>query len=323
MFHNRHTDGIQAMTNGILLALPFIVMLIHASTKGGKFPLGSDIPLQYVQLQLYPHLGYGRGTFTPVVMSLSAMVSDSSASIRQEQHPLIQRLANCIEEVWKTHLDLSIHQLPDDLGYVEGRLEGEKLTIENQCYQTREFRKLHLELARVGKSLDILHCVMFPRPEFNLPMFGTDIVGGRGQISAAIVDLSPIAPDPEIADQRSLPTHYYTALCQLPIPQFSQPRDLPTWGNIFSEFCLFVRPGNETEEDGFLTYVQSVLELHCKLAINTKEDLNQRDTLLAGQQNYCTQQQKNDKTRRVLEKAFGDAWAERYMTTVLFDQPTL
>ncbi|MEO1635862.1 MAG: phycocyanobilin:ferredoxin oxidoreductase, partial [Cyanobacteria bacterium J06631_9] len=30
----------------------------------------------------------------------------------------------------------------------------------------------------------------------------------------------------------------------------------------------------------------------------------------------------NDKTRRVLEKAFGSQWAERYMTTVLFDLPT-
>ncbi|MFM7880858.1 MAG: phycocyanobilin:ferredoxin oxidoreductase, partial [Microcystis panniformis] len=28
-----------------------------------------------------------------------------------------------------------------------------------------------------------------------------------------------------------------------------------------------------------------------------------------------------DKTRRVLEKAFGWEWAERYMTGVLFDLP--
>ncbi|NET47750.1 MAG: phycocyanobilin:ferredoxin oxidoreductase, partial [Merismopedia sp. SIO2A8] len=39
------------------------------------------------------------------------------------------------------------------------------------------------------------------------------------------------------------------------------------------------------------------------------------------QQNYCSQQQQNDKTRRVLEKAFGAEWADRYMTTVLFDLP--
>ena len=42
---------------------------------------------------------------------------------------------------------------------------------------------------------------------------------------------------------------------------------------------------------------------------------------LERQRYYCQQQQKNDKTRRVLEKAFDAQWAERYMTTVLFDLP--
>jgi phycocyanobilin:ferredoxin oxidoreductase len=57
---------------------------------------------------------------------------------------------------------LSPYPMPESLGYVEGRLEGEKLTIENRCYETPQFRKLHLELAKVGTTLDILHCVMFP-----------------------------------------------------------------------------------------------------------------------------------------------------------------
>jgi len=42
---------------------------------------------------------------------------------------------------------------------------------------------------------------------------------------------------------------------------------------------------------------------------------------LAGQRHYCQQQRQNDKTRRILEKAFDPEWAERYMTTVLFDLP--
>jgi phycocyanobilin:ferredoxin oxidoreductase len=249
--------------------------------------------------------------------------SHSTPSIRHEQHPLIQQLAQCIEEVWQQHLDLSPYGLPEDLGYVEGRLEGEKLTIENQCYQTREFRKMHLELARVGRSLDILHCVMFPRPDYDLPMFGTDIVGGRGQVSAAIVDLSPIAPpaDPD-AQRRSLPASYQAALAQQPKPSFSQPRDLPPWGHIFSDFCLFVRPGDAAEETAFLDHVRAMLALHCQLATATPPTPERQADLLAGQRLYCSQQQQNDKTRRVLEKAFGDAWAERYMTTVLFDLPT-
>lgn len=234
-------------------------------------------------------------------------------SLREQQHPLIRDLANTIEAVWQRHLELSPYHLPEDLGYVEGRLEGEKLMIENRCYQTPQFRKLHLELATVGTMLDILHCVMFPRPEYALPMFGCDLVGGRGQISAAIVDLSPISGD------KTLPDAYRSALEALPQTSFSQRRELPGWGEIFSPFCLFIRPSDATESAAFLSQVETYLDLHCQRAIATQPTPERVIELLAGQRFYCQQQQQNDKTRRVLEKAFGEAWAERYMTTVLFD----
>ncbi|MDA0267667.1 MAG: phycocyanobilin:ferredoxin oxidoreductase [Cyanobacteria bacterium] len=238
----------------------------------------------------------------------------SSAALRDQQHPLICQLANRIEMVWQKHLVLEPYQLPEDLGYIEGRLEGERLVIENACYQTPQFRKLHLELARVGQSLDILHCVMFPRADYALPMFGCDLVGGRGQISAAIVDLSPINRD------RTLSGTYRAELATLPAVAFSQPRDIPTWGDIFSEACLFVRPTSEAEEQAFLQRVEDYLTLHCQQAIAMAPTPECRDEILAGQEHYCNQQQQNDKTRRVLEKAFGNEWADRYMTTVLFDQ---
>ncbi|MEH1929042.1 phycocyanobilin:ferredoxin oxidoreductase [Nostoc sp.] len=240
----------------------------------------------------------------------------SMASLREQQHPLIRQLADSIEAAWHQHLDLSPYHLPDELGYVEGRLEGEKLTIENRCYQTPQFRKMHLELAKIGNMLDILHCVMFPRPEYNLPMFGCDLVGGRGQISAAIADLSPIQLD------RTLPEAYTFALTQLTVHNFSQPRELPEWGNIFSDFCIFVRPSSPEEETMFLTRVREFLDIHCIQAIASHPVSGEQITQnIAGQHNYCTKQQQNDKTRRVLEKAFGAAWAENYMTTVLFDLP--
>ncbi|MBE9180945.1 phycocyanobilin:ferredoxin oxidoreductase [Oculatella sp. LEGE 06141] len=243
------------------------------------------------------------------------MVSSATTSIRSQQHPLIHRLADCIESVWQQHLDLSPYHLPEDLGYVEGRLEGEKLIIENRCYQTPQFRKLHMELAKVGNVLDILHCVMFPRAEYVLPMFGTDLVGGRGQISMAIADLSPISHD------RTLPTGYQSDLEALPAFQFAQSRDLPDWGNIFSTFCVFGRPGTPDEEDQFLARVKAFLEVHCQQAIATSPTPEHQAEMSAGQAHYCAKQQQNDKTRRVLEKAFGQEWAERYMTTVLFDRP--
>jgi len=242
------------------------------------------------------------------------MSTTSTLSLREQQHPLIRQLADCIEAVWHKHLDLSPYHLPAELGYVEGRLEGEKLTIENRCYQTPQFRKMHLELARVGNTLDILHCVMFPHPEYDLPMFGCDLVGAKGQISAAIADLSPVRSG------QLLPESYTNALSTLSKLNFSQPRELPEWGDIFSEFCLFVRPTSPEEEVMFLNRVQEFLEIHCQSAIASQPVSDEQAMqILAGQRNYCTKQQQNDKTRRVLEKAFGSAWAEHYMATVLFD----
>jgi phycocyanobilin:ferredoxin oxidoreductase len=244
------------------------------------------------------------------------MLETSQPSLRQEQHPLIHRLAERILNYWQKYLELSAYSLPEGLGYVEGKLEGERLRIENRCYQTPQFRKMHLELAKVGNNLDILHCVMFPRPEYALPMFGCDIVAGRGQISAAIADLSPTSPD------KTLSLSYRQELSTIPITNFAEPRELPPWADIFSEFCLFVRPQSAEEEQNFLERASSYLRIHCQQAVQAKPiSLQQQELYLAGQNYYCSKQQQNDKTRRVLEKAFGVEWAENYMTSVLFDVP--
>lgn len=245
------------------------------------------------------------------------MVATVQSSLRQYQHTLIRELANCIEAHWQDYLTLSPYEIPKDLGYVEGNLEGEKLIIENHCYQTPQFRKLHLELAQVGTSLDILHCVMFPHVDYPLPIFGVDIVAHKGGIGAAIVDLSPIKDTGILSDT------YRHSLSNLQTVEFSQPRELPDWGDIFSEFCLFIRPVNTQEQRLFLTQVQQFLRLHCQIAMGTSpvSSAIEATEILAAQRYYCAQQRKNDKTRRVLEKSLGKAWTERYMKTMLFDTP--
>ena len=245
------------------------------------------------------------------------MVLTIPHSLRERQHLLIRQLANCIERHWEQYLSLSPYEIPKDLGYIEGSLEGEKLIIENRCYQTPQFRKLHLELAQVGNRLDILHCVMFPRPNYPLPIFGVDLVGSAAGIGAAIVDLSTVNRD------RLLPDAYSRVLTNLPQLDFAQPRDLPEWGDIFSEFCLFIRPSDRTEEILFLHRVEQFLTLHCQIAIATSAVVStaKQTEILARQRYYCYQQQQNDKTRRVLEKFLGRVWTDRYMTQMLFDCP--
>lgn len=234
-------------------------------------------------------------------------------SLRDRLHPTIQAVAGVLETAWQTYLtDLEPYAMPPDLGYVEGIVEGEVLVIENRCYQTREFRKIHLELARMGNSLDILHCVMFPRSTFDLPMFGADLVAGRGNLGMAIADLSPLG--------EALPSAIDQALSQLPELAFSQKRTLPTWADIFSPYCVFIRPSVPEDEQLFTERVRNFLAIHCQQATAAEPVTGDRPAaLLAAQQRYCHQQLQNDKTRRVLEKGFGVEWADRYMNEVLFD----
>ncbi|MFN3926443.1 MAG: phycocyanobilin:ferredoxin oxidoreductase [Pseudanabaenaceae cyanobacterium] len=227
-------------------------------------------------------------------------------------HPVIEQLAHQLTTTWQTYLSLKPYALPADLGYVEGKLEGERLTIANTCYQTPQFRKLHLELAQVGTNLDILHCVMFPRPEYPIPIFGCDLVGGRGKISAAIADLSPTVPLSPSYTQ-------FLGRLQEQYQNFAELRPLPSWGEIFSPFCLFTRLHTPAEEALFLNLVAQMVTLHCEIATATPPAPALAEPVQLGISRYCHHQQQNDKTRRILEKAFDPHWAERYMTTVLFD----
>ncbi|MGQ9866369.1 MAG: phycocyanobilin:ferredoxin oxidoreductase [Pseudanabaenaceae cyanobacterium] len=226
-------------------------------------------------------------------------------------HPLVSRLAHALEATWREHLRLSDYPMPADLGYIEGELDTQRVAIENRCFAAPPFRKLHLELAKVGTNLDILHCVMFPQSDAPLPIFGCDLVGNPRNIGAAIADLSPVVPLPAVyeAELRALETVRQ---------QFRHYRELPPWGGIFSPYCVFVRLETPAEEQAFLDLAVAYAQIACRMALAI-DRVADEGAIAAGQRRYCAQQRQNDKTRRILEKAFGPEWTERYMTTVLFD----
>ncbi len=199
---------------------------------------------------------------------------------------------------------------------VEGTLEGEELFIWNEMHCCQGLRKLHLEIAILGKGLQILHCVFFPDPCFDLPIFGTDVVVGPSGVSAAIVDISPVSSQ--------LSSSLEACLMNLSIPPFQQVRELPAWGSIFSPFVKFIRPSSKEEELHFLQLVDDYLKcFNSELLKNSSESSDSESSIKRyhGQLNYCRKQKSNDKTRRLLANAFNPVWADRYINEVLFDEP--
>ncbi|MEI6614962.1 MAG: phycocyanobilin:ferredoxin oxidoreductase [Cyanobium sp. ELA507] len=241
-----------------------------------------------------------------------AAATASSGGIHPLMDALAERIRRCREEL----PGLEPLAIDPALEAISGSLDGEDLFIRNEVHRCRGLRKLHLETARLGAGLQILHCVFFPDSRFDLPVFGADVVAGRGVVSAAIVDLSPV--------EQALPEGIDRALAALPQAAFTQQRELPAWGSIFSPHVLFVRPVDADEERRFIDHVASVLGVLAEaVSAGTASPPDDPATVnrWQGQLRYCKQQKQNDKTRRVLEKAFNPAWADQYIENLLFDDP--
>ena len=197
---------------------------------------------------------------------------------------------------------------------IYANLNKEELFISNEFYQAKGFRKIHLEVAQLGKKIEILHCVFFPDPCFELPIFGADLVVNSNIISAAIVDLSPVG--------EHLPDYLVSQMRSLQIPKFNEPGKLPKWGSIFSPYVCFIRPVDFLEQKLFLKLIDQYLSLLLSLLVRVKADvINSSDTInrLNYQKRYCSNQKLNDKTRAILTKFFGSSWADEYINKILFE----
>jgi phycocyanobilin:ferredoxin oxidoreductase len=96
----------------------------------------------------------------------------------------------------------------------------------------------------------------------------------------------------------------------------SRIRDRPEWGEIFSPHWLACRPTLE-EMITIGEEAASVLTNY----LPTLGEIGNTSDIIAGQNNYCLQQQRNEHTRKALTNILGAKGADNYMSTILF--PTI
>ncbi len=256
------------------------------------------------------------GVSQSLILNLIAVVLFNSFNSEQRLHPLLESIARQIRLRRSTLPGLRPIQLESDFKNIKGKLDGNEMFIKNELHEARGIRKLHLETARLGPGLEILHCVFFPQPTFDIPIFGVDIVSANETILAAIVDLSPVG--------KELPAKIKDKLLDISTPYFSQVRKLPEWGKIFSKHVQFIRPAGKEEEDLFLMVTDEYLRILVDSLASIKEDPPLAHSTVERrnfQEYYCLQQRRNDKTRMVLARAFNSQWADNYIETLLFECP--
>ncbi len=227
--------------------------------------------------------------------------------------PYILSLVTNIGEKRSLLRDLeAIKVNPDFLNIVSDNKESE-FYIENQFHKAKGFRKLHVEIAEFSKNLKILHCVFFPDPNFNIPIFGLDLVKVNNIVTAAIVDLSPVSSSTNFQLE--------SLLIDANKDDFGIKRKIPEWGDIFSKYVFFASLKNRDDQNYFYKKVDDYINILVNLSNDMLPDNETKniEERIYYQKKYCTQQMKNEKTSLVLLKYFDRKWVDMYIKEILFD----
>jgi hypothetical protein len=174
----------------------------------------------------------------------------------------------------------------------------------NTVYSSKFYRWIHIEYY-YDKALEVLHFTAFPGYEYNLPIFGLDIIKTRknDQIRAIFHDETPT-----VNNDSEFPSFVF---------ENSDSIELPQWSSIFSDKFIAIRP-NTNDIEMFSDYI---LNRSKYLIVNPKAsrlDIYGQHVSNSVQERYCLGQRKNKHTMAALIKKVGKEKAELFMEKVLF-----
>ena len=180
-------------------------------------------------------------------------------------------------------------------------IETEDFGWTNTRWSSSRFRLAHVERFEQPK-FSVLHTVIFPYITDPSPIFGFDIIASDSKATGLFFDLSPTVTPVEPFSRRD----------------YSEPRDRPEWGDIFSEHWVACRP----------TFVEAVeiCDHACTVLGQYLDQLTSQTTHLIGlvrqaQNHYSLQQRQNEHTTRVIKKILGPERGTYFVENILF--PTI
>jgi phycocyanobilin:ferredoxin oxidoreductase len=183
--------------------------------------------------------------------------------------------------------------------------EGTQIEVENfgwinLVYESKHFRFAHIERYS-DKNLEVLHITTFPNKTNPSPIFGFDIITTDKKPLAAFLDYSPVVNNVTYKPNETFETLY----------------NLPDWAKkIFSNDAIAIVP---TEKDVSILYevVKDAYTKYIDLCIENQSTIDS-EIIKNGQNYYCEQQQKNERTFNVLKAKLGENRARYFMNTILF-----
>lgn len=200
---------------------------------------------------------------------------------------LINQTADQFENIIESY-STNLQQIPtEDFGWT------------NHRWSSKQFRLAHVERFEQPK-FSVLHTVIFPHVTDPRPIFGFDIIASDTKATGLFFDFSPT-----IEDWGPISTQ-----------EFSELRERPVWGEIFSKNWIACRPT--------LAEAQDICALACEKLIDYLQKLSQTTSssrmyeIIEAQNKYSLCQRQNEHTTRVIRKILGEQQGTYFIEQILF-----
>lgn len=200
---------------------------------------------------------------------------------------LINQTANSFEQIIQDHTTNLQTIETEDFGWT------------NHRWSSREFRLAHVERFEQPK-FSVLHTVIFPHVTDPRPIFGFDIIASDTKATGLFFDFSPTVQQwGPITDKT-----------------YSEPRERPEWGKIFSDDWIACRPTYQE--------AQEICSLACEKLQDYLQQLqeisssNQIYNIIQAQNTYSLCQRQNEHTTRVIKKILGEQRGTYFIEQILF-----
>lgn len=217
----------------------------------------------------------------------------------------------------------TVINIPNEFKTNDGKIRGSNIQFE--C---KAFNSTHIRWGRMvsfnGGGYTVLNLVLLPKREYDIPIFGVDIVSLPGGVLAAI-DFQPLDNNPD----------YFNSQSYEPFKErfMKWNNCLPNVGGIpetvkdyFSPTALWTRfPLNDTASlltvrAAFIDYMDCYRDLLTDCPMTEPALLSKRDSAMSA---YLLYRIENDPAKMMLYGAFGKAWTDEVLREVIFPKHIL
>lgn len=194
-----------------------------------------------------------------------------------------------------------------------------KARIVSNCFQSDEYRKIRMTYYDAGDNTQVFNSVFYPRPEYNLPVLGIDLLAFNRKKYLAIVDFQPLYEEGEDGHETKFEHLLQPIRNKYESLQGKMSSKFYDETQFFSKQMLFARfEESEVVMRDLLPAFQGYVETHLNLFKQTMPKVSQVPKIVERQKAYDTYSAQRDPATGLFAAMFGSEWADTFVYDFLF-----